>query len=124
MKPQPNFHAYSSCVNRGEGSILSALENVYVRESDNLPVAVTILFDKNEFEKICQFPPLQFKLGLGESLDNFGLASSVAPCSYSGSKAKAEFMAITGCSSDIPLEQNSVPSVDGFDFYDCLFWDP
>ena len=67
---------------------------------------------------------LRFKLGLGDSWDDFGLVNSVAPCSYRGNKAKAEFMAITGCSSDIPLEENAVPSVDGYEFYDCLFWDP
>jgi hypothetical protein len=33
-------------------------------------------------------------------------------------------MAITGCSSNIPLEQNSIPDIEGFDFNDCLFWDP
>ena len=53
----------------------------------------------------------------------FGLATSgSSPCSYIGTKAKEEFAAITG--SDIPLEQNSVPATDGYDFFDCNFWDP
>ena len=55
----------------------------------------------------------------------FGLTTSgSSPCSYIGTKAKEEFAAITGCSSDIPLEQNSVPATDGYDFFDCNFWDP
>lgn len=54
-----------------------------------------------------------------------GLANRNKPCSYNGTKAKAEFKAITGCSANIPLENNSIPFLDEFeyDYFDCLFWD-
>jgi hypothetical protein len=54
------------------------------------------------------------------------LAEKFPPCSYNGTKAKAEFAAITGCSSDIPLDQGTLPKIDGYGDYafDCRFWDP
>jgi hypothetical protein len=60
------------------------------------------------------------KLGLGESWKALNLATDdFSPCTYTGAKAKAEFAAITGCSVDIPLEENVAPF-----FVDCKLWDP
>ena len=53
-------------LNTGGDSILSQIQYKYVRESDNLPVAATIFFDINEFEKLSStglagtFRPLVF----------------------------------------------------------------
>jgi hypothetical protein len=79
---------------------------------------VSIILPHNSF--------VMLKLGLGGSWNAFGLAEGGPPCSYSGAKAKAAFAAITGCSSNIPLEQESLPLIDGYgDFaFDCRFWDP
>jgi hypothetical protein len=65
---------------------------------------------------------------LGESWKPFNLITDIfPPCTYTGAKAKAEFAALTGCSANIPLEENSLPEFPD-DFgdiaFDCRFWDP
>ena len=78
---------------------------------------------------ILTLPPINIQtlvqLGLGESWSDFGLSTSrSSPCSYNGTKAKAEFEAITGCSANIPLDELSIPSIPDYDYFNCLYWDP